>query len=70
MKASGQAALQEALETEAKVIREASAEGEFDGSNLDEWSDSLFEVLTDSPGVMMALVHELFELVTGQEVED
>jgi hypothetical protein len=72
MNARRQAQLQEALEAEAKIIREGlnDVDEPTSNENFDEWSDSLFEALTDSPEVMACLVRELFELVTGQEAED
>lgn len=72
MNAHRQAALQEALEAEAKIIRDASPEDELnsDASSFEEWEQGLLEALVDSPDVMACLVRELFELVTGKEVED
>jgi hypothetical protein len=70
MNARRQTQLQEALEAEAKIIRDANSESDLSSANFDEWEDSLLEALVDSPDVMSCLVRELFELVTGKEVED
>jgi hypothetical protein len=73
MNAHRQAQLQEALEAEAKIIRDAVNTEELDDpvlANFDEMEDALLEALVDSPDVMACLVRELFELVTGKEVED
>ncbi len=70
MKPARHAQLQEALTKLAKEIRVDVPDDEIAEATFDDWADSMFEQLIDSSGVMDLLGRELFELVTGKEVED